>query len=172
VDSCPWFVVAELDCLSGDCALCCDDSKRIVGRLGSWEICQVSMMKKPDLVKGERELGYRIRNARHLELEDWQLFDELQKLKMRGLSEESYQKFLWEIDGYRNRAYPFVSRLIRRILAHRHTCKAWKKQEPCFDCHWGLLGRIEQELTPTGVYPFDKYAGDESLKNKKCQNKS
>lgn len=121
-------------------------------------------MKVPILVKEERELLRKVRNVRHLGLEEWQLFDELQMLERRGLSEERYWNIFFEIQmafNARNRQYPFISQLVLRIIAHRHTCKGWKKNEPCFDCHWGLIGRIEEELSrpPIGLAPKDILEG-------------
>lgn len=41
---------------------------------------------------------------------------------------------------------PTVKALFDRVLEHRRNCKHWKENKPCFDCHYGFLTPIEEEL--------------------------
>jgi len=42
--------------------------------------------------------------------------------------------------------YPEVKKLFDRVLKHRSNCKHWEKNNPCFDCHYDTLTKIEKEL--------------------------
>ena len=40
-----------------------------------------------------------------------------------------------------------TAKIMNRILEHRRKCPDWKKSgNGCFDCHCGLLGKMEREL--------------------------
>jgi len=36
--------------------------------------------------------------------------------------------------------------LKNRIIEHRKKCKGWNKAEPCFDCHFDTLTKIEKAI--------------------------
>ena len=42
--------------------------------------------------------------------------------------------------------YPEVKKLFDRILHHRKNCMFWKRGNPCYDCHFDTLTKIEKEL--------------------------
>lgn len=42
--------------------------------------------------------------------------------------------------------YPEVKKLFDRVLEHRRNCKYWKTNNPCFNCHFDTLTKIEKEL--------------------------
>jgi len=41
---------------------------------------------------------------------------------------------------------PSLKILFDRILEHRRHCKHWKTHNPCFNCHYDTLTKIEKEL--------------------------
>ena len=49
---------------------------------------------------------------------------------------------------------PNVKELFKRIMIHRQTCQDWKNGNPCFNCHFGLLHKIEEELN-LGRWSFE-----------------
>lgn len=42
--------------------------------------------------------------------------------------------------------YPNVKKLFDDILEHRRHCPWWKHSDPCKDCHYNTLTKIEKEL--------------------------
>lgn len=40
----------------------------------------------------------------------------------------------------------YFNNLAKRITKHRTKCKGWQKANPCFDCHYNTLTKIEVEL--------------------------
>lgn len=50
-------------------------------------------------------------------------------------------------DMKRNLEVPTAYKLIDRIISHRKVCKEWQNGTfDCFNCHHGLLTKLEKEL--------------------------